>query len=88
VPILFVVGFVVGLFGLVWAWVDIGRFPPQVWYWSGHRRESWRAGLIVAYLVTGWPAIVVALAWWRSETRVELRDEARYLREAHRRRTA
>ena len=82
-PVLLVVGYVVGLPALVWAWRDLARFPPPVWYWSGHRREYWRAGLVAAYVAGGWPAIAVALAWWRSRIRSELRDEAHFQRESH-----
>jgi len=88
VLILLLAGFGVGLVALAWAWVDLSRFPPQVWYWSGNRREMWRIGLVLGFLATGWPAMVVAIAWWRSASRAELRDEAHFLRETHRRKIA
>lgn len=87
-PIIVLLGFVVGLPALAWTWNDLGRFPSPVWYWSGHRREVWRTGLVLAYLATGWPALVVTLAWWRSRVRTELREEARFRYESHKGETA
>jgi hypothetical protein len=63
-----VAGWLVGLPFVVWAWRDIGRIDPG--RWNGLSiREAWLGGLVAGYVLGGWPAVVVAVAWRTSMTR-------------------
>jgi hypothetical protein len=61
-------GWVVALPFAVWAWRDIRRIDPM--RWNGVSiAEAWLGGLLAGYVVGGWPAVVVAVAWRTSMTR-------------------
>lgn len=61
-------GWVVGLPFLVWAWREIVSIEPM--RWNGLSvREAWLGGLIAGYVLGGWPAVIVAIAWRTSMTR-------------------
>jgi hypothetical protein len=65
------VGWALGLPFAVWAWRDIRRIDPT--RWAGVSvAEAWLAGLVAGYVLGGWPAIVVAIAWRTSMTRDSL----------------
>jgi hypothetical protein len=81
----FVVGWVVALGPAIWAFTDLGRIPRRIWFWTGYKREPWRAGVVVAWLLGGWAAIVVAIVWRRSEARRVLLEEFGELRDRRRR---
>jgi hypothetical protein len=83
---LVVVGWIVALVPAIWAFVDLGRIPRRIWYWTGYHREPWRTGLVIAWVLGGWGAIVVAIAWRRSAARTVLLDEFGEVRARHRRR--
>ena len=59
---------------------DIGSFRRSLWVGYGNR-DHWRAGIVLAYLVFGWPSLVVMLQWRTGTTRaalVELRTDMRH----------
>jgi hypothetical protein len=63
---------------------DIGSFRRTLWVGYGNR-DSWRKGIVVAFLAGGWPSLAVALAWRNGPTRkalVELRTEMREQQQA------
>jgi hypothetical protein len=74
------------LVGYAVAWVpmrrcraDVAGFRRSLWAGLGSR-TAWMRGLERSYLVLGWPALVVAIIWYRSPTRrvlAELRDDLR-----------
>ena len=73
VVIVLMVGYVAGLPASLWGLGDIGKIPGGVWRHAADRpRHQWRIGLIGAYALGGWPAIVAALVWWRSRERADL----------------
>lgn len=62
---------------------DIGSFRRSLWVGYGNR-DHWRAAIVLAYLVFGWPSLVVMLQWRTGNTRAalaELRTDMRH--EAH-----
>lgn len=67
-------GYVVALPVVVWAWRDLGQFARPLWVGYGDRR-AWRNGLVVTYLLGGWPGLFLALGWRTGRTRAELRGE-------------
>ncbi len=52
---------------------DIGSFRKSLWVGYGDR-DSWRTGIVLAYLAGGWPSLVVAAVWLTSKTRKALTD--------------
>ncbi len=68
------VGYLTALPPVIWAWRDLGRFPRPVWVGYGDRR-AWRTGLLVTYLLGGWPGLFLAVGWLTGRTRAELRGE-------------
>jgi hypothetical protein len=81
-----VIGWIVALAPAIWAFSDMGRVPRRVWFWTGHGRDPWRKGVVAAWVLGGWPAIVVAIAWWRSVARADVTAELVEIRDRHRRR--
>jgi hypothetical protein len=67
-----VVGLVVGIPALVWVLADLRRIPAALWARSPYSRPLWATVAILGYLVGGWPAVVVALAWRFSRDRADL----------------
>ena len=70
------VGMVIALPFVRWWARDIAQIPGPVWFWTGHHRASWRRGVAAAWILSGWPAIVVVAVWARSSEREELLSEA------------
>jgi hypothetical protein len=83
---LILLGWIVGLWPAIWTFVDVGHIPRRIWYWTGYQREPWRTGVIVAWVLGGWAAVAVAVAWRRSEARVVLLEELGEVRARHHRR--
>jgi len=83
-----VIGWVVALVPAIWAFADMGRVPRRVWFWTGYARDGWRKGIVAAWVLGGWPAIVVAIAWRRSAARADVTAELVEIRARHRRRQA
>jgi hypothetical protein len=78
-------GFVLALPLLVWGMRDLARIPGGVWRHAAQRpREQWRFGMISAYLLAGWPAIVSVIVWRRSQERSDLLMEWAVLSERKR----
>lgn len=76
ITIVLMTGFVVALPALVWGLGDISNIPGGVWRHSAERpRHQWRTGMLSAYLLLGWPAIVAVALWWRSRERADLLAE-------------
>ncbi|MEP6623233.1 MAG: hypothetical protein ABJC79_02220 [Acidimicrobiia bacterium] len=77
VAIFVLVGYVVCLIPARLCHRDIGSFRRTLWVGFG-KRDSWRKGIVAAYLAFGWPSLVFALNWWNGQTRralVELRTQ-------------
>jgi hypothetical protein len=58
---------------------DIGSFRRTLWVGYGNR-DSWRKGIVIAFLAGGWPSLVFAVVWRTGQTRkalVELRTQMR-----------
>ena len=70
------VGMIVALPVVRWWARDTARIPGPVWFWTGHHRAVWRRTVAAAWLLSGWPAIVVVMVWARSRERQELLQEA------------
>jgi hypothetical protein len=65
------VGYLVGLPVLSWMRRDLLSFRRMLW--AGYaNRASWVRASTMAYIVGGWPVLVVALIWRRSGLRSEL----------------
>jgi hypothetical protein len=76
------IGYVVAFVPARLCHLDIGSFRRTLWVGYGNR-TTWLHAIKVSYIVFAWPSIVVALVWWRSQTRralVELRDDLRAVR--------
>jgi hypothetical protein len=69
------IGFVVGLPTLIWTLGDLRRIPAPIWAASPYSRSIWSSVVAVGYLVGGWPAVVVAVAWRFSRDRADLLDD-------------
>jgi hypothetical protein len=74
-PMLVVLAYGLGLVGVVWFVVDASRIPSIVWFWSGYSRPGWWATVAVSFIAFGIPALVVAIAWRRSDARRGLLHE-------------
>lgn len=81
-----VIGWIVALVPAIWAFSDMGRVPRRAWYWTGHARDAWRKGVVWAWVLGGWAAIAVAIAWWRSAARADVTEELVEIRARERRR--
>jgi hypothetical protein len=78
--VLLLTGFVAGAPALWWGLGDLKNIPGGVWRHSAQRpRHQWRAGMISAYLLGGWPVIVSVLMWHNSTERANLLDEWAHL---------
>lgn len=61
-------GWAVGLPFAIWAWRDIRKIDPV--RWNGVSvAAAWLSGVVAGYVLGGWPAVIVALAWRTSMTR-------------------
>jgi hypothetical protein len=74
-PVLAVLAYGLGLVGVVWFIVDSSRIPSIVWFWSGYSRPGWWATIAVGFVAFGIPALIVAIAWQKSDARRSLRHE-------------
>ncbi len=76
IAIVIVAGFVVALPVLLWGLGDVAKIPGGVWRHAAERpRHQWRIGMVSAYVLGGWPAIVAVLIWRRSRERSDLLAE-------------
>jgi hypothetical protein len=66
-----VIGWVVALPVLAWHRRDISSFQRPLWAGYGHRSTQLKRAAI-SYAVLGWPELVMAFAWRRSQTRAAL----------------
>jgi hypothetical protein len=90
--LLLVFGYAAAVPALVWGLRDLKRIPGGVWRHAAQRpRAQWRAGMISAYALGGWPAFASVLSWRQSRERADLLDEWAHLskrkRQARRRAT-
>ena len=77
---LLLTGFVAAAPVLWWGLGDLNHIPGGVWRHSAQRpRRQWRAGMISAYVLGGWPAIVAVVSWRQSTERANLLDEWAHL---------
>ena len=76
-------GMVAAIPFVLWWWRDVARIPSAAWYWTGHVRRSWRVGVAFGWVAGGWPAILVAVFWWRGAVRRDLLEELRTVRHEH-----
>jgi hypothetical protein len=80
ITLLLLAGYIAGLPVLLWGLGDLRHIPGGVWRHAAQRpRAQWRAGMITAYALGGWPVIVSVLAWRRSRERADLLDEWAHL---------
>jgi hypothetical protein len=77
--VFFALGYIVGFPAARWTRHDITSFHRPLWSGYGNR-EARRRGALVAYLLGGWPALLVALSWRRSALRAGLVEEREDLR--------
>jgi hypothetical protein len=75
VALLWIVGMIAAVPLIFWWARDLGRIPSRTWMWTGHHRSPWQWGVLLGWFAGGWPAIVVLVAWSRSQTRCDLYDE-------------
>jgi hypothetical protein len=68
------VGYGLGLPVLLWMLRDLRQFHRPIWVGYGNR-GTWRHGAVAAYLLGGWPVIMLAVGWRTGRTRAELVDE-------------
>lgn len=77
---LLLTGFVAAAPVLWWGLGDLNHIPGGVWRHSAQRpRRQWRAGMISAYVLGGWPAIIAVVSWRKSTERSNLIDEWAHL---------
>lgn len=67
------VGYVVCLIPARRCHRDIGSFRRTLWVGFGNR-DTWRSGIVTAYLAFGWPSLVFALVWRTGHTRLALEE--------------
>ncbi len=73
-------GFVATAPVLWWGLGDLNHIPGGVWRHSAQRpRRQWRAGMISAYVLGGWPVIIAVASWRQSAERANLLDEWAHL---------
>ena len=66
-------GYLLTLPVMAWGLFDIGRIPGGVWRHAAERpRQQWRVGIVGAYALGGWPALIAVSVWWRSRERADL----------------
>ena len=59
ITVLLLAGYVAALPALLWGLADLRHIPGGVWRHAAQRpRAQWRAGMITAYALGGWPAFV------------------------------
>ena len=76
-----VLGYLVGLVGVIWFAIDSARIPSMIWYWSGYSRPGWWGAVLLCFVPFGALALVAAVAWRFSEARKALRLEFDDLRQ-------
>jgi hypothetical protein len=80
IMVLLLTGFVAGAPILWWGLGDLNHIPGGVWRHSAQRpRRQWKAGMISAYVLGGWPAIFAVASWRQSTERANLLDEWKHL---------
>ena len=75
-------GYLVALPVLAWHRRDLMSFRRPLWSGYGSRTARLR-GAVVCYVALGWPELLMALGWRRSQTRDALvleREQMRQLR--------
>jgi hypothetical protein len=71
-----VAGYVVALPALLYGLRDLKHIPGGIWRHAAQRPQAqWRRGILFAYVLCGWPAIVAVLVWRRSRERSDLLEE-------------
>jgi hypothetical protein len=78
-------GYLVGLPVVRWLRKDLQSFRRMLWTGYGNR-DAWRRAAGAAYILGGWPVLVIAATWHRSELRHELMVERDDFRDARHRR--
>jgi hypothetical protein len=80
-----VIGWIVAFPFVRKAVADVQRIPGSVWRVTGYRtKKQWKLSIRLGYLLGGWPGLLVAVLWRRSDTRETLRDEWHILIEERR----
>lgn len=80
IAVVLLAGYVASLPVLLWGLGDLKHIPGGVWRHAAQRPQAqWRAGMISAYVLGGWPVIVSVLAWRHSGERRDLLDEWAHL---------
>ena len=59
----------------IWFARDLARIPGPTWYWAGYHRRPWQWAVLLGWLASGWPAMIVVLVWSRSSVRAQLLAE-------------
>lgn len=77
-------GYVIGAVVLRAVLRDLRRIHPHLWTGFGEP-TPWQRRAWIAFACGGWPVIVVALAWWGSQARAQMRSVLR--RDLRRRRS-
>lgn len=69
-------GYAVALPVLLYGLRDLKHIPGGIWRHAAQRPHvQWRSGMLSAYALGGWPAMVAVIMWWRSRERSDLLDE-------------
>ena len=69
-------GYAVALPVLLYGLRDLKHIPGGIWRHAAQRPQvQWRSGMLSAYALGGWPAMVAVIMWWRSRERSDLLDE-------------
>ena len=74
------VGYLAALPVLLWHRRDLMSFRRPLWAGYGSRTARLR-GALVCYVALGWPELLMALGWRRSQTRDALVLEREHMRE-------
>ena len=78
---LIVLGYIVGLPFLIWGIRDGRTISRRVWAAVGRRRSRWEHGMILGYVLGGWPAVPLVMVWRNGRLRHDLRRERAVERE-------
>ena len=80
IAVVLVAGYVASLPALLWGLADLKHIPSGVWRHAAQRpRAQWRAGMIAAYAIGGWPVFASVFVWRNSRERRDLLDEWAHL---------
>jgi hypothetical protein len=76
IALMLVTGYAVALPVLLYGLGDLKHIPGGIWRHAAQRPQvQWRSGMLSAYALGGWPAIVAVIVWRRSRERSDLLEE-------------